>query len=856
MKIITYVFLIVLSTISSFADADNIATRANAHMQSLTEEERAASFTGPLVESMFGCGMTQSAVQGDEFGKHECVGNNNQFNSGTSKVLNPAIFYTLNAISIIAGLILSRFIYLKIFAAASTKFKDKKSIITAGSVSAIILIFASPVFVNEQGIRYNLFTKLAIQVVVKALDIDETHQFEESQKTRVEFPKRFVPNKDSGGAINEYNAISFQLCTSSMSIQQAAKQQIIKFTIDESKGEIKAFHQVGSCILDISFLVDMNTESISKRFGLPSYLDSAIETAKRIVETEYTLNAKKIADNIIKAGRPTLGVADTYTPGQLDCNDEASFNLRGMSPSSIKDYAFDAAKCMHGRAIDELNKVPTYTESLMPADRNVRICSTVDHSAGQGTNLNQDSSSTSFVADETLESTLRACVERSCAEDSSPKNCSDSINFYNVYFNNRFMTNPNILTILPKILFTEFQNNQYSTPGETLANSMKVDMYQSGSILISENNNKVIFTVDYERAESDINLQYFLNNSLDSVQLTKTSNDWSAGLLKAVTVGENGVLGIDKLIDCLNYPSSTTPSGRECGTVFVEIQNFGQTLVFTASLIKAELRVNQQLRKNTQSRSKEAAAVNGTKSIIDSAIGFFGTTGGKIGIVSAGIAASAGFNDIYNPVGLNIGPEAMVALAVVVSVPQMQEFLDSLSSTLLSLGYILIWSIPIAISVSVVSVIVTLIVALVGFLLTSTASSLQIINGTTVDRKTDYLKFIIELAMLFIPTVCYTSVLYMTFRFIKALFIYKIITLEMLTGSLSVSYTITSISDIYSTLVAICIYLFVVLFICVHMIRKVSKIREIMKIILFSKQDSNLPEHANDIVFAPNRYHM
>jgi len=89
-------------------------------------------------------------------------------------------------------------------------------------------------------------------------------------------------------------------------------------------------------------------------------------------------------------------------------------------------------------------------------------------------------------------------VERSCAEDSSPKNCSDSINFYNVYFNNRFMTNPNILTILPKILFTEFQNNQYSTPGETLANSMKVDMYQSGSILISENNNKVIFTVDYE----------------------------------------------------------------------------------------------------------------------------------------------------------------------------------------------------------------------------------------------------------------------------------------------------------------------------------------------------------------------
>jgi hypothetical protein len=120
---------------------------------------------------------------------------------------------------------------------------------------------------------------------------------------------------------------------------------------------------VGSCILDVSFTIDMNTESIAKRYGLSSYVENSIETMKRIIEDEYIQKAQGIAENVIMAGKPRLGVPDTYTSGQLVCSDEENFNLSGMSPNSIKDYAYDAAKCMHGRVIDDLNRVPGYTEA-------------------------------------------------------------------------------------------------------------------------------------------------------------------------------------------------------------------------------------------------------------------------------------------------------------------------------------------------------------------------------------------------------------------------------------------------------------------------------------------------------------
>lgn len=853
MKLFTYVFLLLLTFCSPLAIAESIGTKANANVQTQSDEERRSGFTEPLLDSMYGCQMTQSVAQGTATGEYNCIGNGNKFNSGVSKITNRSIWHMLTVITTLAVLLLSRWFYIKAFTAASKKMKEKTSVLTATVITILFYVLALPIFVNEQGIRYNIFTRLAITTYYKAQTIVEYHLSKEAQETKIEYPKRFVPAPNSGGPANEYNAISFQLCTSSMSDQEASKHQKISFNFNESTGEFTAFHQVGSCVLPISFSIDMNTESVAKRFGLTSYVDTSIAAIKKVIEKEYIQKAQMIAMNVIKAGKPRLGIPDTYTLGQLVCSDEENFNLSGMSPDSIKDYAYDAARCMHGRVIDELNRVPGYTEALMPPDRMVRICTAVDHSAGAETNLNRDSSSTTFTSDTTLESTLRACAERACAADSSPKNCADSLNFYNLYFRNRYMTNPNMVTIVAKILNTEFKNTLFASPGEQLASSLNVDMYQSTSILTTDINDRVAFSVDYERIKSNINLQYFYNNNLDATQLSPVANNWDTAFLKAITIGNDGPLGIDKVIDCLKYSSSTSPSGRECGTVFVEIQGFGQNLLAVGAIIKAELRVNDTFRKTTFKRTKEAAGLNASKTVIDLASGFLGTIGGKIAILATGITATTGFNEIYNPVGLNIGPEAVIALAIIVKVPQMAGFLDGLANILIVAGNTLIWSIPIAIVLSVLSVIVTSIISMHGFAITAPTSILQNINGKTIDKHTDHFKFIQELVMLFLSIACYTMMLYHSIWYIKALFIYNIVDIEKVTGALNISYKITGIGDVYSTLMGISIYLCIVLMICIHIIRRATHIKDFIGVILFA-DNGNLPEHAKGIEFSSNKF--
>ncbi|SOB51089.1 hypothetical protein [Pseudomonas lundensis] len=853
MKFSTYAFLLLLTLCPQFANAESIGSKATAYIQSQTDEERRSGFTEPVLDSLYGCEMTQSIAEGTETGKYNCIGKSNKFNSGVSKIVNLSIWKMLTVITTLAFLILSRWFYIKVFAAASQKMSEKNSALTATLITLLFYAFAFPAFVNEQGIRYNLFTKLAIGTFYKAHSIAEYYLFNDAQQTKIEYPKRFIPAVNSGGPANEYNAISFQLCTSSMSEQEASKKQKIIFNFNESTGEFSAFHQVGSCILDVSFTIDMNTESIAKRYGLPSYVDNSIETMKRIIEEEYIQKAQGIAENVIKAGKPRLGVPDTYTQGQLVCSDEENFNLSGMSPNSIKDYAYDAAKCMHGRVIDDLNRVPGYTEALMPKDRMVRVCSTVDHSAGAETSLDRDANSTTFTSNSTLESTLRACAERACANDSSPKNCADSLNFYNLYFKNRYMTNPNMVTFFAKILNTDFKNTLFSGPGEQLASTIKLDMYQSSSILTSEIKEKEAFTVEYDRIQSNINLQYFINNSLDASQLSPVAKDWDTAFLKAITIGNDGPLSIDRVIDCLQYSSSTSPSGRECGSVFLEIEGFGQNLLAVGMIIKAELRVNDAIRKNTFSRTKEAAGLNASKNVIELASSFFGSFTGKIAILATGITASTSFNEIYNPVGLSVGPEALIALAIIVKVPQMAAFLDTFANSLILGGNALIWSIPVAIALSVMSVIYTSIKSMIGFSITAPTTILQNINGTTVDKHTDIFKFIQELVILFLSITCYAVMLYHSLWYIKALFIYKVIDIEKITGSLNIGYRITGIGDIYSTLMGISIYLCIVLMLCIHIIRRSTQIKEFIGVILYSTE-RNLPEHAQGIEFSSSKF--
>lgn len=211
MKFSTYAFLLILTLCPQFANAESIGSKATAFIQSQTDEERRSGFTEPVLDSLYGCEMTQSIAQGTETGKYNCIGKNNKFNSGVSKIVNQSIWKMLTVITTLAFLILSRWFYIKVFAEASQKMNEKNSALTATLITLLFYAFAFPVFVNEQGIRYNIFTKLAIGTFYKAHSIAEYYLFNDAQQTKIEYPKRFIPAVNSGGPANEYNAISFQL---------------------------------------------------------------------------------------------------------------------------------------------------------------------------------------------------------------------------------------------------------------------------------------------------------------------------------------------------------------------------------------------------------------------------------------------------------------------------------------------------------------------------------------------------------------------------------------------------------------------------------------------------------------------
>ena len=95
--------------------------------------------------------------------------------------------------------------------------------------------------------------------------------------------------------------------------------------------------------------------------------------------------------------------------------------------------------------------------------------------------------------------------------------------------------------------------------------------------------------------------------------------------------------------------------------------------------------------------------------------------------------------------------------------------------------------------------------------------------------------------------------LYHSLWYIKALFIYKVIDIEKITGGLNIGYRITGIGDIYSTLMGISIYLCIVLMLCIHIIRRSTQIKDFIGVILYSTE-SNLPEHAQGIEFSSSKF--
>lgn len=249
MKFSKYAFLLILTLCPQFANAESIGSKATAYIQSQTDEERRSGFTEPVLDSLYGCEMTQSIAQGTETGKYNCIGKNNKFNSGVSKIVNQSIWKMLTVITTLAFLILSRWFYIKVFAAASQKMNEKNSALTATLITLLFYAFAFPVFVNEQGIRYNIFTKLAIGTFYKAHSIAEYYLFNDAQQTKIEYPKRFIPAVNSGGPANEYNAISFQLCTSSMSEQEASKNKKSSSTLTSLQVNSQPFTKWGAAYL-------------------------------------------------------------------------------------------------------------------------------------------------------------------------------------------------------------------------------------------------------------------------------------------------------------------------------------------------------------------------------------------------------------------------------------------------------------------------------------------------------------------------------------------------------------------------------------------------------------------------------
>jgi len=811
--------------------------------------ERRQALVFPLMESVLGCHMTQIIHDGPFdthlffTGEYKCLGASNLFNSDTYRIyMGPIYLIVVFFSAVFAGLAI-RIPLMAIFEAMISigqPDKDKREMTRSEIVGHLILISfvilsLVPIYKSDPEAENNDTNMLMVAgytAIAWGLQAGNFNLQALVSKQSVEQPFVLIPDPKNQRTREFLNLIDFQMCVN----QQPGKSQQ-NLTFNRYEGHLTAFAQVGSCILNIDHEIDEGTILAASSNGLPDLYQLEVEAltdAYTVAMTDAANIASKLSNHM---DFPSGMVGEAFDKS-MSCEAIKTYDLGRTDATGMQAYVYASASCMSETFIQRITRAPGVTEqSLVDAkDRWVQLCQT-----------NTDMAN--------LEANQRACAETMCDINSSPYMCSAQINSYARLLGNRYVTNPSYMTLIGWFVQSQYASSNFDKPGKLLANSTKIDSYQSNVLEQPVIQGKPAFTVPYTKNSTTQERRWTTAAIMGAFQAEASMNLDFFGLLdRYYTIGNDGPFAIFRTIECISYPSQKSPSGRMCASVFKELDMLGNRLIAASAEIRIGTKALSIMYTNPTDRAKTKAGVEMAQASMKASAKMFGGSDAMV-VFATAATANADASDIFSEYGNGFGPEASYMIAAVYANDDVAAFADSAATYMWVMGMYLKFSIPIAFAMIVISfflgmwtkITATGIASIPHFILSMGKSK------HAIDPETDTWKPIESIVVYVASWSMFGAVTYLAVHYINTLFMYQAIPFSAYSNTYIASANASTIANAVDTIQMLCLYLVFISFMMAAVLKLGAyHLTDIMRTWIYGDR-SKAPAYEKDVEVDSNK---
>lgn len=811
--------------------------------------ERKQALVFPLLESVLGCHMTKIIHDGpfDTHlffnGEYKCLGASNLFNSDTYRLyMGPIYLIVVFFTAIFAGLAI-RIPLMAFFEAMISigqpdngkKGHTRAEILGHCMVITFVVLSLFPIYKSDPEAEWedtNMLMVATYSAIAWGLQAGNFNLQALMSTQSVEQPFVSIPVPKNQRTRYFLNLIDFQMCVN----QQTGKSQQ-NLTFNRYEGHVTAFAQVGSCILNIDHEIDEGTILAASTNGLPDLYQLEVEAltdAYTVAMTDSANIASKLSNHM---DLPSGMIGDEFDKS-MSCEVIKSYDLGRTDATGMQAYVYASASCMAETFIQRITRAPGVTEqSLVDAkDRWVQLCQT-------NTDMRD------------LEATQRACAEKMCASDSSPYMCSAQINNYARLLGNRYVTNPSYMTLVGWFIQSQYASSNFDKPGKLLANSTKIDSYQSNVLEQPVIQGKPAFTVPYTKNVTTQERRWTSAAIMDAFQAEASMNLDFFGLLdRYFAIGNDGPFGIFRTIECLSYPSQKSPSGRMCASVYKELDMLGNRLIAASAEIRLGTKALSIMYTNPADKAKIKAGVEMAQASMKASAKMFGGSDAMV-VFATAATANAEASDIFSEYGTGFGPEASYLIAVVYANEDVAGFADIAATYLWIMGMYLKFSIPIAFAMIVISfflgmwtkVTATGIASIPHFILSMGKSK------NAIDPETDTWKPIESIVVYVASWSMFGAVTFLGVSFINTLFMFQAIPFSEYSNTYIASANASTIANAVDTILMLCLYLVFVSFIISAVLKfGAYHITDITRMWIYGNH-SKAPDYEKDVEVESSR---
>lgn len=778
--ILSLLFILSLGATQAFAETDveswgisnphgfNTASRNLEANYNEYEQKQALAF--PLLESVLGCNIVQSIRSGPVdyhwffTGEYKCLGASNQFNTDNWRLFLGPVFMLVKFFSFIFGGLLVRIPLTGVFElmlSTAESEEEKRNSKPSDTISHVLLLFfvivsLIPLYKSDKDkdADVNILMMTTYTTIAWGLQAGNTILNKIVSQQVIEQPYVKIPVAANQRTKDFLTLVDFFMCT-----KQQPGNKNTTITFNRSEGHFTAFKQIGKCTLSIDHEIDEGTINSASLNGLPNLYNLEVE-ALTDAYTKAFADANGIATKLSNHVDLPQDVEGSVFDSKMSCEAIKTYDLGKTDKVGMSQYVYRAGNCMGDEFITRLTRAPgvSITSETKEQDRWVQVCQT-------STNMSD------------LLSTQKACAEKMCSSDSSPFMCSAQINNYVRLLGNRYLTDPNYVTMFGQFMKTKYGSSNFSKPGQALINSMQIESNQTNDYLESTQTGKPAFTIPIVKSTTTQERLWTSAAIMGAFNAESSMNLDTFGMLnKYFTIGNDGPLGITRTKECILYPNQRSPSGRICASIYKELDMLGNRLIAAAAELIAGTKAAKIMYKNPVERAADKAGVDLALASMKESSKMFGGNAGMVAFMATA-TVNQQVNDIFSEYGTDFGPEAAYMIALVYTNPDVAEFASSVGKYMWGMGMYLKFSIPIAFALIIVMFFITMFNKATASSIASVPHFVLLLgkNKKTMDPNTDVWKPIETIIVQTVSWTLFGGIIYLCLAVIDSLFMYQAI---------------------------------------------------------------------------------